>query len=80
MTNDKTPAETKWEQVQLDCAKAWANLDIAVEFVEGNKKDLTDEQYAEVKAKIDEQQEMIQNTLLEGKAEYLAKINKTTVE
>ena len=80
MTNDKTLAETKWEQVQLDCAKAWANLDIAVEFVEGNKKDLTDEQYAEVKAKIDEQQEMIQNTLLEGKAEYLAEVNKTTVE
>lgn len=80
MTNDKTLAETKWEQVQIDCAKAWANLDIAVEFVEGNKKDLTDEQYAEVKAKIDEQQEMIQNTLLEGKAEYLAEVNKTTVE
>jgi hypothetical protein len=80
LTNDKTLAETKWEQVQLDCAKAWANLDIAVEFVEGNKKDLTDEQYAEVKAKIDEQQEMIQNTLLEGKAEYLAEVNKTTVE
>jgi hypothetical protein len=80
LTNDKTLAETKWEQVQIDCAKAWANLDIAVEFVEGNKKDLTDEQYAEVKAKIDEQQEMIQNTLLEGKAEYLAEVNKTTVE
>lgn len=77
MTESKTFAEVKWEQVQMDCAKAWANLDIAVEFVENNKGDLTEEQYAEVKAKIDEQQEMIQNTLLEGKAEYLAAVNAT---
>lgn len=75
MTEGKTFAETKWEQVQMDCAKAWANLDIAVEMIENNKSELTDEQYAEIQAKIDEQQEMIQNTLLEGKAEYLAAVN-----
>lgn len=70
MTEGKTFAETKWEQVQMDCAKAWANLDIAVEMVEENKHELTDEQYAEVKAKIDEQQKMIQDMLLEGKAAF----------
>lgn len=75
MTEGKTFAETKWEQVQMDCAKAWANLDIAVEMIENNRSELTDEQYAEVKAKIDEQQEIIQNTLLEGKAEYLRAVN-----
>ena len=75
MTEGKTFAETKWEQVQMDCAKAWANLDIAVEMVEENKKDLTDEQYASVKAQIDVQQKMIQDTLLEGKAEYLKAVN-----
>lgn len=71
MTEPKTLAETKWEQVQLDCAKAWANLDIAVEMVEESKAELTDLQYAEIKVKIDEQQKMIQDTLLEGKVEYL---------
>lgn len=59
----------------MDCAKAWANLDIAVEMVEENKKDLTDEQYAAVKEQIDVQQKMIQDTLLEGKAEYLKAVN-----
>lgn len=73
---DKTLYETKWEQVQLDCATAWANLDIAVEMVENNKEELTDEQYAEVKAKIDEQQNMIQNTLLQGKADYEAAVKQ----
>jgi hypothetical protein len=63
-------AKEEWEEVQLQCAQAWANLDIAVEMVEKNKKDLTLEQYAEVKAKIDEQQELIQNTLIEGHAKY----------
>ena len=75
MSESKTFAETKWEQVQMDCAKAWANLDIAVEMVEENKSDLTDEQYASVKAQIDVQQKMIQDTLLEGKAEYLKAVN-----
>ena len=75
MSEEKTLAETKWEQVQMDCAKAWANLDIAVEMVEENKKDLTDEQYTAVKAQIDVQQKMIQDTLLEGKAEYLKAVN-----
>lgn len=59
----------------MDCAKAWANLDIAVEMVEENKKDLTDEQYKAVKDQIDIQQKMIQDTLLEGKAEYLKGVN-----
>lgn len=63
-------ATKKWEQVQLDCATAWANLDIAVEMVENNKKELTLAQYAEVQKKIDEQQKMIQDTLLEGLAAY----------
>lgn len=63
-------AENKWKQIQLDCAKAWANLDIAVEMVEEHKKELTLAQYGEVKAKIDEQQKMIQDTLLTGLAEY----------
>lgn len=72
MTEGKTFAETKWEQVQMDCAKAWANLDIAVEMVEENKNELTSEQYAEIKTKIDEQQAMIQNTLLEGKLAFIA--------
>jgi hypothetical protein len=75
MTEGKTFAETKWEQVQMDCAKAWANLDIAVEMVEENKKDLTDEQYASVKAQIDVQQKMIQDTLLDGKAEYMKAVS-----
>lgn len=71
MTEGKTFAETKWEQVQMDCAKAWANLDIAVEMVEENKSELTDEQYAAVKAQIDVQQKMIQDTLLEARADYM---------
>ena len=75
MTEGKTFAETKWEQVQMDCAKAWANLDIAVEMVEENKSELTDEQYASVKAQIDVQQKMIQDTLLEAKADYMEAIN-----
>ena len=75
MTEGKTFAETKWEQVQMDCAKAWANLDIAVEMVEENKKDLTDEQYASVKAQIEVQQKMIQDTLLDGKAEYMKAVS-----
>jgi hypothetical protein len=75
LTEGKTFAETKWEQVQMNCAKAWANLDIAVEMVEENKKDLTDEQYTAVKAQIDVQQKMIQDTLLEGKAEYIKAVN-----
>ena len=66
---DKTPKE-QWDYVQIQCAQAWANLDIAVEMIEENKKDLTLEQYAEVKAKIDEQQKLIQDTLLEGVAQY----------
>lgn len=80
MVEGKTFAETKWEQVQMDCAKAWANLDIAVEMIEENKKELSEDDYKAIKAKIDEQQEMIQNTLLEGKAEYLAAVNKPVVE
>ena len=64
-----TFAETKWEQVQMDCAKAWANLDIAVEMIEENKKELTDEQYKVVMDQVDVQQKMIQDTLLDGKAE-----------
>jgi len=63
-------AEATWEKVQLDCAKAWANLDIAVEMVETNKAELTFAQYKEVQAKIDEQQKLIQDTLLEGLAAY----------
>lgn len=66
---EQTPKEI-WEKVQIECAQAWANLDIAVEMIEENKKDLTIAQYAEVKAKIDEQQELIQNTLIEGHAQY----------
>ena len=42
---------------------------------EENKNDLTDEQYTAVKAQIDVQQKMIQDTLLEGKAEYLKAVN-----
>lgn len=76
MTEGKTFAETKWEQVQMDCAKAWANLDIAVEMVEENKSELTDEQYASVKAQIDVQQKMIQDTLLEAKADYMESVNR----
>jgi NACalpha-BTF3-like transcription factor len=75
MTEGKTFAETKWEQVQMDCAKAWANLDIAVEMIEENKAELTEDDYKAIKAQIDVQQEMIQNTLLEAKAEYLAAVN-----
>lgn len=80
MTEGKTFAETKWEQVQMDCAKAWANLDIAVEMIEENKSELTEDDYKAIKAKIDEQQQLIQDTLLEAKAEYLASSNTNTVE
>ena len=80
MTEGKTFAETKWEQVQMDCAKAWANLDIAVEMIEENKAELTEDDYKAIKAQIDVQQEMIQNTLLEAKAEYLAATNTNTSE
>ena len=80
MTEGKTLAETKWEQVQMDCAKAWANLDIAVEMIEDNKAELTEDDYKAIKAKIDEQQKLIQDTLLEAKAEYLAASNTNTVE
>jgi hypothetical protein len=66
---EQTPKE-KWETTQIECAQAWANLDIAVEMIEENKQDLTLEQYAEVKAKIDEQQKLIQDTLIQGHAEY----------
>lgn len=69
MNKEMTPLE-KWEDVQMKCAAAWANLDIAVEMVEDNKKDLKLSEYAEVKAKIDEQQKMIQDTMLQGLAEY----------
>lgn len=75
MTEGKTFAETKWEQVQMDCAKAWANLDIAVEMIEENKGELSEDDYKAIKAQIDVQQELIQNTLLEGKAEYLKAVN-----
>jgi malate/lactate dehydrogenase len=71
MTESKTFAETKWEQVQLDCAKAWANLDIAVEMIENNKDDLSEEDYALIQTQIEQQQKMIQDTLLEGRAEYV---------
>ncbi len=80
MTEGKSFAETKWEQVQMDCAKAWANLDIAVEMIEDNKAELTEDDYKAIKAKIDEQQKLIQDTLLEAKAEYLAASNTNTVE
>jgi hypothetical protein len=80
VTEGKTLAETKWEQVQMDCAKAWANLDIAVEMIEDNKAELTEDDYKAIKAKIDEQQKLIQDTLLEAKAEYLAASNTNTVE
>jgi len=71
-------AKEKWKEVQLQCAQAWANLDIAIEMIEENKKDLTLKQYAEIKAKIDEQQELIQNTLIEGHAEYRLTTGDTT--
>ena len=70
MTEGKSFAETKWEQVQMDCAKAWANLDIAVEMIETNKDELSEEDYALIQTQIEEQQKMIQDTLLEGRAEY----------
>jgi hypothetical protein len=63
-------AEKKWEQVQLQCATAWANLDISVEMVENNKEELTEEQYAEIMAQVDKQQKYIQDTLLKAKVEY----------
>jgi hypothetical protein len=63
-------AKAKWEKIQMDAARAWANLDIAIEMVENNRKELSISQYAEVKAKIDEQQEMIQDMMLSGLAEY----------
>lgn len=72
----KTFAEVKWEQAQLDAAKAWANLDISVEMVENNKEELTDEQYAEIMAQVDEQQKYIQNYLLEAKVDYEASLKK----
>ena len=59
----------------MDCAKAWANLDIAVEMIEENKGELSEDDYKAIKAQIDVQQELIQNTLLEGKAEYLKAVN-----
>lgn len=68
--------EKTWEQIQLDAAKAWANLDIAIEMIEENKGELTDEQYAEIQAKIEEQQKMIQDLLLEGKVAYIAEGGK----
>ena len=64
--------EKTWEQVQLDAAKAWANLDIAIEMIEDSKSELTDEQYAEIQAKIEDQQKMIQDLLLEGKVAYIS--------
>lgn len=74
----KTFAEIKWEQVQLEAATAWANLDISIEMIENNKDDLTDEQYAEIMAKVEEQQEYIQNHLLTAKVTYedSLKVNK----
>lgn len=71
--------EAEWEETQMNAAKAWANLDIAIEMVEENKSELTDEQYAEVQAKIEEQQKMIQDMLLEGKVAYLAAGGKEEV-
>jgi len=70
----KSFAEKKWEQVQLDCAKAWANLDIAIEMVETNKEELSDEDYKKIQEQIDVQQKMIQDMLLDGKAAF----DKTT--
>jgi hypothetical protein len=64
--------EKTWEQIQVDAATAWANLDIAIEMIEESKGELTDEQYAEIQVKIEEQQKMIQDLLLEGKVAYLA--------
>lgn len=66
----KSFAEQKWEQVQVAAATAWANLDISVEMIENNREELTDEQYAEIMAKVDEQQKYIQDTLLEAKVDY----------
>ena len=66
----KTFAETKWEQVQMDCAKAWANLDIAIEMVENNKEELSNEDYNKIQDQIDVQQKMIQDMLLDGKAAF----------
>jgi hypothetical protein len=64
--------EKTWEKIQVDAATAWANLDIAIEMIEESKGELTDEQYAEIQVKIEEQQKMIQDLLLEGKVAYLA--------
>ena len=68
--------EQQWDQIQMDCAKAWANLDIAIEMVETNKEELTEEQYAEVQRKIEEQQKYIQDTLLKGKVDYDEAVKK----
>jgi len=72
----KTLAEQKWEQVQVEAATAWANLDISIEMIENNKDELTEEQYAEIMAKVDEQQKYIQDYLLQAKVDYEASLKK----
>ena len=63
----KSLVEKQWEDIQVKAATAWHNLDIALELVEANKEELSEEDLALIRAQVDRQQKMIQDLLLEGK-------------
>ena len=60
-------AEKQWEEIQVKAATAWHNLDIALELVEANKEELSEEDYQAIREQADRQQKMIQDLLIEGK-------------
>jgi len=63
----KSNAEKQWEEIQVKAATAWHNLDIALELVEANKEELSEEDYQAIREQADRQQKMIQDLLIEGK-------------
>lgn len=69
-TLNKPFYEIRWEQVQIEAATAWHNLDIAVEMIESNKAELDSEQYAAIVTEVEHRQQEIQDLLLKGKLAY----------
>lgn len=69
-----------WEEEQLAAASASAQLDKALEIIEENRNEITDEEYADLMVKFEERRADVVEFLMTARDKYAKKLEDIKLE
>lgn len=77
---DLDHATNVWEREQLHVAALFAEIEKAAAIIDGNRNELTDEQYLQVADQIDQRREDVKKLLLSYRDKYVQKCHELGAE